>query len=222
MAIEKFQFLNEEGMGQFATQLLTKVNSRIEERIVTELSENASEKQTLSAKALYAAVSAIQNAGDETDIAAQDAIKGRLDAQDTTLGEHDEAIEALQGHEEVQDGKLGDVETGLEGLVSKVGELVHLNVETITGSIDTVTEPKDDILYFQRDDANDTMWMLYIYQNGSWVNIGDTEVDLSVIWSKDETSELREALGIHDVESMTEDDITTIMEAAFAATEETL
>ena len=34
MAVEKYQFLNEAGMQKLATELLTKVNARISERIV--------------------------------------------------------------------------------------------------------------------------------------------------------------------------------------------
>jgi len=218
MAVETYQFLNEAGVQKLATELLGKVNSRIDERIVQAVSETSSTKQTLSAKALYELVAAIKSSGEGEDQGVIDALNARLDTNQGLLDGQAERIVALEGTQATQTEKLDAVEEGLGDLQTEVGNLIHLNIETVTGSMDTVTDPKDDILYFQRDNEADTMWMLYIYQGGSWVNIGDTEVDLSVIWSKEEVEDLKVALNIHNAEALSDDTLVSVANAAYAAT----
>ena len=86
----------------------------------------------------------------------------------------------------------------------------HAKIATYTGDINDIPlEERDpDVMYYQRDDIHDTTWMLYIWDadHQQWVNVGDTEIDLSGYWSKDETADLREALGIPEIE----EDITEI------------
>jgi len=216
MAIELYQLLDQQGMTTLATQLLTKTNVRIQERIVTIIDENATSKQVASAKALYTMLQAIQTNND--------GIAEYLDEHDVQLENQATSIGDLETTQDAQDGKLTDVESGLANLTTKIGDLVHLTIETVTGDISTVADPRDDVLYFQRDNEADTMWMLYIYQpsavegeDGTWVNIGDTEVDLSGIWSKDETEELKEALGIHNVETLSDETLVTVADAAYEA-----
>jgi hypothetical protein len=91
-------------------------------------------------------------------------------------------------------------------------------METVEGDISTVTEPKTDVMYLQRDNADDKTWMIYIYQNGSWINVGDTEVDLSNYWTKDSIEEMKVALGMHNAEAITDEKISAAVEAAFAST----
>ena len=210
MAIENFQFLDKQSIRALVAQLLTKTNVRVDERIVQSIDENSSDKQTLSAKALYDLISALN--ADNSDYS------NRLNEHDTTLPVHAAGINDLNTTQEEQSGKLSDIDTDLTALTSEVNSFTHLNIQTVTGDISTVLDPSDSILYFQRDNEADTMWMLYIYKDGhGWVNIGDTEVDLTVIWSKDETEQLREELGIHDVEAVSNDDIMTAVENAFNA-----
>lgn len=218
MAIDKYQFLNEQGVQKLAEQLLGKINVRIGERIVTELNENSSDKQVLSAKALYNLVNTLQTS--DADLVA------RLDEHDVQLSENGEAIATLSENKVAQDEKIGALETNLQALVDTVNSLTHLTMETVTGSIDTVVEPKTDVLYLQRDSEEDRTWMMYIYQApaaegeaGTWINIGDTEVDLSNYWSKDNIEEMREALGIHDAEAIPDEQIISAVDAAFANTE---
>ena len=84
------------------------------------------------------------------------------------------------------------------------------------GNIEDVVEPNSSYIYLQRDNDQDTTWMMYVYDESlGWINIGDTEVDLSNYWSKDDTEELREALNMHDVESISDDNITSAVNEIF-------
>ena len=206
MAIDKFQFLDEGMLTVLATQLFTKSNIRISERIVTTIDENSSSKVVPSSKALYNLLSTINS--DNTDLS------GRVDEHEVQIGNHGDSLTALQTSQDQQDEKLTNLETDLGTLTGKVGNFMHLTIETVTGAIETVADPSDAVLYFQRDDESDTTWMLYLHQNGQWINIGDTEVDLSVIWSKDETDDLRETLGVHEAEPLSDDILANIVDSA--------
>ena len=211
MAIQTYQFLDEAGIQKLAEALLGKVNVRIGERIVTAIDENSSDKQVASAKALYTLISALQ--AKDTELA------GRLDDHDTQLTNNGEAITNLNKSQGEQDTKIGQLETNLQTLTDTVNSLTHLTIQTVTGAIGTVAEPKTDVMYLQRDDENDKTWMMYIYNADlGWINIGDTEVDLSNYWSKDNIEEMKEPLGIHDAEAIPDENITAAVEAAFTTT----
>ena len=210
MAIETYSFLNEAGVLKLAEQLLGKVNVRIGERIVTEISETSSDKQVASAKALYTLIAALQ--AKDTEIA------GRVDGHDTQIANNAAAIEALQASQGEQDESITGLSEDLATLQQTVDSLTHLTMETVEGSIETVTEPKTDVLYLQRDNADDKTWMIYIYQNGAWINVGDTEVDLSNYWTKDSIEEMKEALGMHNAEAIADAAIVSAVETAFANT----
>lgn len=218
MAIEKYQLLNEQGVQKLAELLLGKVNVRIGERIVTEVNENSSDKQVASAKALYNLINALQ---------AKDAeMLAQLEEHDAQLSNNGDAIAEIVEGQVTQNEKIDELETNLQTLVDTVNSLTHLTIETVTGDISTVVDPQTDVMYLQRDNEEDKTWMMYIYQapavdgeEGNWINIGDTEVDLSNYWSKDNIEEMREALGIHDVEPITDEQITAAVDAAFANTE---
>ena len=209
-----YQFLSEQGVLKLAEQLLGKVNVRIGERIVTEVNENSTDKQVLSAKALNALLTALQ---------AKDAeFEERIEEQAAQLSTNATAIQSLTEAQGTQDTKISEMEGNIQTLTETVNNLTHLTIETVTGSIDTVTEPKTDVLYLQRDNEADTTWMMYIYQAptveggvGSWINVGDTEVDLSNYWTKDSIEEMREALGVHDAEAIPDENIVNAIETAF-------
>lgn len=82
----------------------------------------------------------------------------------------------------------------------------HTKIKVITGDIDVLVplEERDPtVMYYQRDNEDDKTWMIYIWDvdNQQWINVGDTEIDLSNYWSKDDTDELREVLGIVTIEN---------------------
>ena len=211
MAIETYQFLNEAGVLKLAEQVLSKVNLRIGERIVTSVDENSTDKQVASAKALYTLVSALQAKDTE--------LSGRLDDHDTQLANNKTSIEDLEAKDLEQDEKIGTIEDNLQTLTDTVNSLTHLTIETVEGPITGVTNPRTDVMYLQRDDENDTTWMMYIYtEAGEWINIGDTEVDLSNYWSKDSIEEMKEALGLHDAEALPDEKIISAVETAFTNT----
>ena len=210
MAIEKFEFLAKDSLMSLAVQLLTKTNVRIEERIVTEVSDTSTDKHVASAKAIYDLITAINGDSDE--------LAGKLAAQLPKITANENAIADINTAQDAQDIRLVDTETDLTDLERVVDALTHLNIQIVTGDISTVGTPDPAVLYFQRDDENDTTWMLYVYTNGEWINVGDTEVDLSNYWTKDNVDELREALRVHDVETIDDDYITSEIDSAFTDT----
>ena len=213
MAIEKFQFMDKDNALSFANELIKHSNVRIEERIVKSIDANSTDKQLPSARLISKLFRELE--ASKTDAA------NRLDGHDTTLEEHNSALEALNESQGVQDGKLGTVEGTLADTSTLVDELTHFTIEMVEGAIDTVTEPSTTVFYLQRDNTEDTTWNIYIYtENLGWINIGDTEIDLSHIWSKDEVEEMREALQVHDAEGISLDRLTEIIDQEFANTEE--
>ena len=111
---------------------------------------------------------------------------------------------------------LEAVNTLISALDEKINLLKHLKIETVVGPIDSVVEPKEDMLYFQKDNEEDPTWVLYIYNSGKWIPVGDTSIDLVNYWSKDDTEEIKNAIGLENVEPLTKDEINTIVDAAFA------
>lgn len=218
MAVTTYQFLNEQNTQKFAEELLKKVNVRIGERIVTTVDGSSTDKTTPSAKAVNTLITALQ---------AQDtALSGRIDGHDTQLSQQGESIAALETSQGKQDGKITAVESGLTELRSTVEGLTHLTIQTVEGPIEEVTNPQTDVLYMQRDNAEDRTWMLYIYQAptaeppapGTWINVGDTEVDLSNYWSKDDVEEMKTALNLHNAEAIPDEKITAAVNRAFLTT----
>ena len=207
MAIEMLQFMDKAGAKSFATQVLSKTNLRIEERIVTTVDANSTDKTTPSAKAVYDLIAALQ--------AADTTLSGKVDTNTNDIAENAADIGLINEAQTEQDNKLTAVERGISDLDAAVEAFTHLTFQTVTGSIDTVTEPDPEVLYFQRDDESDTMWMLYVHSENGWVNIGDTAVDLSGYWTKDNTEELREVLDVHDAEPIPDDEIVSIIDGAF-------
>lgn len=89
----------------------------------------------------------------------------------------------------------------------------HTTIQTVTGDINEqvpLEQRSTDVLYLQRDTVEDTTWMMYIWNanpelhpdpDGEWINIGDTEIDLSGYWSKSEAdmADLANQLGIPNI-----------------------
>jgi hypothetical protein len=132
-----YEFLNRSGVSALSKAILTKVNSRITERIVSVIDENSDNNHVPSAAAVYSAIN----------------------------------------------------------------KMSHVKFKTHIGSIEEITEPNGSYIYLQRDDTSDKTWMMYVYDEElKWINIGDTEVDLSNYWSKsaDDVEALKVALGINE------------------------
>lgn len=212
MAIEKLTFLDEVGIQKLSEALLSRVNTRIAERIVQEVNDASDGNHVASAAVLNALLKA-----KDTAIAANTTAIG---ANTTAIGEAKTSITELGTKVDDNKTAIDSATTDLAALSTKVDGLTHLTIDTVTGAIDTVVEPSTSILYLQRDDEADKTWMLYIYrEDGTWVNIGDTEVDLSNYWSKDDVDAMKEALGVPEMVAMTEAQITAAVEAAFKNTD---
>lgn len=208
MAVEKFTFLDEVGSEKLALGILTKVNTRISERIVKEISD-ASDHDHVASAALLNSLLKARDALISANTTASAENKTAIEAIDTSIAE-------LTTKVDTNKTAIDGVTTDLADLSTKVDGLTHLTIDTVTGAITDVADPSTSVLYLQRDDEADTTWMLYIYrEDGTWVNIGDTEVDLSNYWSKDDVEEMKTALGIPEMVAMTEAQITAAVEKAF-------
>lgn len=210
MANEILQFMDKQNAYALADALFAKANIRLSERIVKEVSAVSTNKQVPSARLLQKLVTAQQTV--DTDLVS------RTDAHVSGITEQTAAVESLQGAQAPQDEKLTVVESKLSETSDLVDELNHFTIQTVTGAIETITEPSDKVFYLQRDSETDRTWMIYLYMAGQWINVGDTELDLSHLWSKDEIEDLKEALDVHNAESISEDRISAIVEQEFANT----
>lgn len=85
-----------------------------------------------------------------------------------------------------------------------IAQAGHAKIVTYTGDINDIPlEDRDpSVMYYQRDNEEDTTWMLYIWdaENQQWVNVGDTEIDLSGYWKKSDTEALKADLGVDVLE----------------------
>lgn len=210
MAIEKFTFLDEVGIQKLAEALLGKVNTRIAERIVQEVNDSSDANHVASAALLNTLLKAR-----DASIAANTAAIGD---NTTAINEAKTSITDLETKVDDNKTSIDTVNTTLSTLSEKVDGLTHLTLTTVTGPITDVTDPDPTVMYLQRDDESDTTWMMYIWSVDKWIPIGDTEVDLSNYWSKDDVDEMKEALGVPEMVAMTEAQITAAVDKAFTST----
>lgn len=211
MALEKFTFLDEVGIQKLSEALLTKVNSRVAERIVQEISD-ASDANHVASAALLNSLLKTRDA----------LISGNTTAAATNKTSIDSVVSDIADLETKVDTNTTDIATAsdsIKALDEKVDAFTHLTIDVVTGKIDTVADPQTDILYFQRDDESDTTWMLYIYrEDGTWIQIGDTGVDLSGYWPKDDNDKLKETIGVPEGTPLTEAKILAAIDKAFENT----
>lgn len=211
MAIENIIFLDEVGIEQLSEALLSKVNNRVSERIIQELSDASDEHHVVSALLL----NQLLKTRDE-----------KISANKTTIDANTEAINNVKisvtevttkNNTNISD--MVKVTEDAKSLNTKVDGLTHLETHIIVGSVQDIADPRTDVLYLQKDSEEDTTWMLYVYlEDGTWVPIGDTAVDLSGYWSKDDTT-IKDTLSVPDMDSLTDDEIAAIVDTAFKNTD---
>lgn len=66
-----------------------------------------------------------------------------------------------------------------------------ITFQTVVGTIsDVVTEPKENVLYFQKDTADDTVYSQYIYENNNFVCVSPaTDANITEV-SNDKITEI--------------------------------
>lgn len=210
--IEKLTFLDEVGIQKLSEAILKKTNTRISDRIVQELNDASDANHVVSAALLNTL----------------------LKARDTLIGANTTAIATNKTDTDKLVADVGDLTTkvdnnttnvaaaaaGITALDEKIAGLTHLTIDTVVGPISGVTDPKSDVLYLQKDDEADTTWMLYIYrEDNTWAQIGDTGVDLSDYWSKDDNAAIKDAVGVPEVTPLAEDKILAAIDSAFDSTD---
>lgn len=212
VVIEKLTFLDEVGIQKLSEAILKKTNSRIADRIVQELNDASDADHVVSAALL------------NTLLKASDAL---IDANTTAIATNKTDVDNASADVESLKTKVTDNTTnvtaavdGITALDEKIAGLTHLTIDMVVGPISGVTDPKSDVLYLQKDDEADTTWMLYIYrEDNTWAQIGDTGVDLSDYWSKDDNAAIKEAVGVPEVTPLAEAKILAAINAAFDNTD---
>lgn len=211
MAIENITFLDELGIEQLSEALLSKVNNRVSERIIQELSDTSDEHHVVSALLL----NQLLKTRDEKISANKTAI----DANTEAINNVKSSVTEVTTKNNTNISDMVKVTGDVESLNTKVDGLTHLETHIIVGSVQDITDPRTDVLYLQKDSEDDTTWMLYVYlEDGTWVPIGDTAVDLSGYWSKSDTT-IKDSLNVPDMDSLTDKEITAIVDTAFKNTD---
>lgn len=211
MAIENITFLDQTGIEKLSEALLSKANNRISERIIQELTDASDEHHVVSALLL----NQLLKARDEKISANKTVIDSNTASTDNVKG----IVTEVTTKNDTNISVMAKVTEDVKSLNTKVDGLTHLEMHIIVGSVQDITDPRTDVLYLQKDSEDDTTWMLYVYlEDGTWVPIGDTAVDLSGYWSKGDTT-IKDSLNVPDMDSMTDDKISTIVETAFKNTD---
>jgi len=192
MPVQKtISYLDEVGVRALAQQLAAGMNEKIYDSIIDTLTDSGTRdaNHSLSAAALYALLGA-SNATDNSSL----------------------------------NGKINTLSSNLTTLQQAVNGYTHLQIEIVTGAITSVSNPSTDKLYLQRDDVSDSTFIMYIYRQNvevavtdihgdpvyendvlqtqtvnQFIAIGKSEVNISNYWSKDEISELKEALSLYNI-----------------------
>ena len=210
MAAEKYIFLDEVGVQALSQSILAKVNTRIGERIVTEMSSTVTDTQVLSAKAVK-----------------------------TLLGWSEEETTSVAEKIDDVNEELAKLKTNVSNLTHLEYETFIGTVDELTkkdGGVNLERDPQK--IYLQKDNEDDPTWVMYAFlpsawsepteegeksvpTAGQWIVVGDTSIDLVNYWSKDAASvaELRDVLKIHDAEALSNATITAAVENAFLMTE---
>lgn len=212
MALEKLTFLDEVGTQKLSEAILNKTNARISDRIVQELNDASDANHVVSAALLNTLLKARDTAiGDNT---------AAIATNKTDIGKIDADIDSMTTKVGENTTNVAAVASGITALDEKIAGLTHLTIDTVIGAIADVADPKSDVLYLQKDNEADTTWMLYIYrEDGTWAQIGDTGVDLSDYWSKDDNDAIKDAVGVPEVTPLPEAKILAAIDAAFDNTD---
>ena len=153
-------------------------------------------------------------------------IEGKANQNATDIAAANVKVTAVETQVSTNTEAIATANTAIDTLNAKVAALTHLGIETVVGPIESVVEPKEDMLYFQKDNEEDPTWVLYICKVGEvddastiipvqWIPVGDTAVDLVNYWRKDDIEAMKEALGMKDIVPMTTEQITSAVDAAF-------
>lgn len=118
--------------------------------------------------------------GDTNHVATSDAV-----AQAIAQAIIDGAEDGTEAANKYTDEKIAEVVESILGIN-------NWSYVAITGPLPEDPDPKT--IYLQRDDEDDPTYIMKIYSNGTWIDIGDTSIDLLDYWAKDNIEGLTDAL----------------------------
>ena len=118
--------------------------------------------------------------GDTNHVATSDAV-----AQAIAQAIIDGAEDGTEAANKYTDEKIAEVVESILGIN-------NWSYVAITGPLPE--DPDTKTIYLQRDDEDDPTYIMKIYSNGTWIDIGDTSIDLLDYWAKDNIEGLTDAL----------------------------
>ena len=157
-------------------------------------------------------------------------VESKANQNATNIATINGKIATIENNVATNTSAIEDANRAITELSAAVSAFTHLEIVTVVGSIDSIVEPRQDVLYFQKDNEEDPTWVLYIYKPAvvegegeeavetspaKWIPVGDTSIDLVNYWRKDDIDAMKEALGIKDIVAMTEEEIITAVNTAF-------
>ena len=178
MALEQIRVLDPQGVQDLSAALLRKTELKIDNRILKELSDAATDSQVPSAVLVKSLIEALQ--AKDTELSERvDQIRSevgedigtdlsdlttRVDNIESTVGEHETRITDTSNKADNNEKDIVSLNEAIAQLNTTVAGLTHLKIKTVVGDITTVEDPQEDVLYFQKDNEEDKTWVLYIYK----------------------------------------------------------
>lgn len=165
--------LTEAQMTDLVVNIFNTVNSRISERIVQSITSGDT-KHVASNDAIAAAVAKL-----EADIAAASGA----------------STDNLAASKQYTDDQIQDI-------TKKIMDMNHWDIVPVTG--DLPDDPDEHTIYLQRSSETDQTWEMNIITTAedgtkSWINVGNTAIDLANYWSKDNVDGIVNALFSSDL-----------------------
>lgn len=165
--------LTEAQMTDLVINIFNTVNARINERIVQSITSGDT-KHVASNDAIAAAVAKL-----EADIAAASGA----------------STDNLAASKQYTDDQIQDI-------TKKIMDMNHWDIVPVTG--DLPDDPDEHTIYLQRSSETDQTWEMNIITTAedgtkSWINVGNTAIDLANYWSKDNVDGIVNALFSSDL-----------------------
>ena len=145
MAVAKLYHLDETGVQTLSTYLLRATNSRIKERILTSVAAAAysDNKHVLSAQAILGNIGNLSNYGSMTG--EESTVLGKVKNLDLRVGASTDA--------RTDNTVYGYIKQQVYTLEQTISGLTHLTYQVVEGPISGVTNPAEDVIYLQHDEA---------------------------------------------------------------------
>lgn len=184
MATAIYRFLDDLGTQEFINVITEETEKAFDDKLVNTITPSATADQIPTSKATLEMVTGVQ---------------AKIENINSRYADAKQKIIDLASKEGLNAFKTKDASN----------KITHLETKMITGPISQIKTPDDTVLYFQRDDVNDSRWNIYIWYTPEkkWLCVGNVEENLNDIYSKDETDGLIERFYRISFQKMTRKEI---------------